>query len=45
MLMIRTLWRAIGTDPVLIKLQEYTEIHLEINKTMADMLCREKYKC
>ena len=43
-LVIKILWRVIGNDRVLINLQENTTIRLEINETMAEMLCRKKYK-
>ena len=43
-LAIRMLWRSIGTNQDIIKLQEYTAAHLDIENTMAETLHSLNYK-
>ena len=43
-LAIRMLWRSIGTNQEIIKLQEYTAAHLDIENTMVETLHRYNYK-
>ena len=43
-LAIRMLWRSIGTNQEIIKLQEYTADHLDIENTMVETLHSYNYK-